>query len=60
MTTNTDSTYTNSVDAALVRGSVYYYENMEGGHGGAADNKQQAFMNILYLDFLWKTIGRDA
>ena len=40
------------------RGSVYYYENMEGGHGGAADNKQQAFMNILYLDFLWKTIGK--
>lgn len=39
------------------KGSVYYYENMEGGHGGAADNKQQAFMNVLYLDFLWKTIG---
>lgn len=25
---------------------VYYYENIEGGHGGAADNKQQAFMNV--------------
>ena len=44
-------------NAAFVRGSVYYYENLEGGHGGAADNKQQAFMNILYLDFLWKTIA---
>lgn len=28
------------------RGSVLYYENIEGGHGGAADNKQQAFMNV--------------
>jgi prolyl oligopeptidase len=36
---------------------VYYYENIEGGHGGAADNKQQAFMNVLYLDFLARTIG---
>ena len=40
------------------RGSVYYYENMEGGHGGAADNKQQAYMSTLYLDFLWNTIGK--
>jgi prolyl oligopeptidase len=31
---------------------VFYYENMEGGHGGAADNKQQAFMSALYLQFL--------
>ena len=23
---------------------VLYYENIEGGHGGAADNKQAAFM----------------
>jgi prolyl oligopeptidase len=37
-------------------GRVFYYENMEGGHGGAADNKQQAFMSVLYLDFLKKTI----
>ncbi len=28
---------------------VYYYENIEGGHGGAADNKQRAFMACLYL-----------
>lgn len=28
------------------RGEVLYYENIEGGHGGAADNKQQAFMNV--------------
>ena len=25
---------------------VLYYENIEGGHGGAANNKQQAFMNV--------------
>ena len=29
-----------------------YYENVEGGHGGAADNKQRAFMNVLAYDFL--------
>ena len=29
-----------------------YYENMEGGHGGAADNKQRAFMSVLAYDFL--------
>jgi prolyl oligopeptidase len=27
---------------------VFYYENIEGGHGGAADNPQQAFMNVMY------------
>lgn len=36
--------------------SLYYYENMEGGHGGAADNKQQAFMTVLYCEFLYKHI----
>ena len=37
---------------------MHYYENIEGGHGGAADAKQQAFMTALYLDFLRKTIGK--
>lgn len=41
----------------IQRDRVFYYENIEGGHGGAADNPQQAFMNALYLDFLWKVIG---
>ncbi len=27
--------------------SVWYYENIEGGHGGAANNKQSAFMQTL-------------
>jgi hypothetical protein len=26
---------------------VHYYENIEGGHGGAADAKQSAFMGAL-------------
>ena len=39
-------------------GKLYYYENMEGGHGGAADSKQQAFMTYIYIEFLWQTIGK--
>jgi prolyl oligopeptidase len=35
---------------------VLYYENIEGGHGGAADNKQQAFMSALAYTFLWKQL----
>ena len=31
---------------------VYYYENIEGGHGGAADAKQSAFMTTLAYDFM--------
>lgn len=29
-----------------------YYENIEGGHGGAADYKQSAFMRALAYTFL--------
>ncbi|MBM7790388.1 prolyl oligopeptidase family serine peptidase [Tenggerimyces flavus] len=36
---------------------VHYYENIEGGHGGAADNKQSAFMNALAFEFLWQKLG---
>ncbi|MCU0715367.1 MAG: prolyl oligopeptidase family serine peptidase [Pirellula sp.] len=32
--------------------SVLYYENIEGGHGGAANNKQSAFMQALAYSFL--------
>jgi len=35
---------------------VLYYENIEGGHGGAADNKQAAFMSALAYTFLWRTL----
>ncbi|UPG86325.1 prolyl oligopeptidase family serine peptidase [Luteibacter aegosomatis] len=30
-----------------------FYENMEGGHGAAADNKQSAFMSALAYVWLW-------
>jgi prolyl oligopeptidase len=36
--------------------NVLYYENVEGGHGGAADNKQAAFMNALAYTFLWREL----
>ena len=32
---------------------VRYYENIEGGHGGAANNAQSAHMNALAYTFLW-------
>merc|ERR1711972_805592 len=38
---------------------VYYWENIEGGHGGAADNKQRAFMWALTYEFLWSVIGNN-
>ena len=36
---------------------VRYYENIEGGHGGAADNRQAAHMDALYLTFLWQQLS---
>ena len=30
-----------------------FYENIEGGHGAAADNKQAAFMSALGYEYLW-------
>lgn len=35
-----------------------YWENVEGGHGGAADNAQRAQMMALEYSFLWRTLGR--
>ncbi|MEV6367586.1 prolyl oligopeptidase family serine peptidase [Micromonospora musae] len=35
---------------------VSYYENVEGGHGGAADNEQSAFIWALTLEFLWRKL----
>jgi len=34
-----------------------FYENMEGGHSAAADNKESAFMDALGYAYLWKHIG---
>jgi prolyl oligopeptidase len=37
---------------------VLYYENIEGGHGGAANNKQAAFMSALAYTFLLQELRR--
>jgi prolyl oligopeptidase len=34
-----------------------YYENIEGGHGGAADNAQRADMMALEYAFLWQQLA---
>ncbi|MEB4208553.1 prolyl oligopeptidase family protein [Mycobacterium sp. 94-17] len=35
---------------------VCYYENIEGGHAGAADNEQVAFKSALTYSFLWQML----
>ncbi|MCC8362900.1 prolyl oligopeptidase family serine peptidase [Lysobacter sp. A6] len=37
---------------------VRYYENIEGGHGGAANNAQSAHMNALAYTFLWNELSK--
>jgi prolyl oligopeptidase len=47
--------------AARLRENGYspmYYENIEGGHGGAADNAQRADMSALEFAFLWRNLAR--
>jgi prolyl oligopeptidase len=39
---------------------VLYYENTEGGHGGAADAKQQAHLRALEFAYLWLQLGDAA
>jgi prolyl oligopeptidase len=39
---------------------VRYYENIEGGHAGAADNAQTAFKSALSYSFLWRVLGGSA
>ncbi len=36
---------------------VWYYENIEGGHGAASNNEQRALMNAIEYTFLWKHLG---
>ncbi|HLS04179.1 MAG TPA: prolyl oligopeptidase family serine peptidase [Actinomycetales bacterium] len=36
---------------------VTYYENIEGGHGGAANNEQAAHMSALAYEFLWEHLS---
>ena len=38
--------------------NVLYYENIEGGHGGAANNDQRAFMTSLAYTFLWNELTK--
>ena len=36
---------------------LLYWENIEGGHGGAADNDQRATMQALEYSFLWQQLA---
>jgi prolyl oligopeptidase len=36
---------------------ILFYENIEGGHGGAADNRQAAHMSALAFTFLWRQLA---
>lgn len=36
---------------------VYYFENIEGGHGSGSTNKQRAHIKALEFAYLWKTLG---
>ncbi|CAA0109399.1 Prolyl endopeptidase [Mycolicibacterium vanbaalenii] len=38
---------------------VRYYENIEGGHAGAADNAQTAFRAALVYEFLLRTLSEE-
>ncbi len=40
--------------------NAWFYENTEGGHGAAADNKQSAFMHALAYTFLWNHLATKA
>lgn len=35
---------------------VTYFENLEGGHAGAADNDQAAFMATIAYEFCWRVL----
>jgi prolyl oligopeptidase len=39
---------------------LLYYENIEGGHGGAADNEQRATLQALEYSYLWQQLARDS
>ena len=37
---------------------VLYHENIEGGHGGAADNEQRATLQAIEFTYLWQRLAR--
>jgi prolyl oligopeptidase len=39
---------------------VYYFENMEGGHGSGVTTEQRARMSALTYAYLWERLGRQA
>ena len=39
---------------------VWYYEKIEGGHGGAADNAQAAFNSALTYEFLHRMLNKQT
>jgi prolyl oligopeptidase len=41
-----------------MKADVRYYENIEGGHGGAANNQQEAHMRALAYTFLWQQLKK--
>ena len=46
--------------AALMRergDDVLFYENIEGGHAGAADNEQRAHLGALTFTYLWRQLA---
>ena len=46
--------------AALMKergNDVLYYENIEGGHAGAADNEQRAHVAALTFTYAWRQLG---
>ena len=54
--------YTDGAEALAARmleqgHAPLYWENIEGGHGGAADNAQRARMLALELGFLWHELA---
>ena len=48
-----------SVAKLLAQGhEVWYYENIEGGHGGSSTNEQLAYRIALSYTHLWRHLGR--
>ncbi|WP_245622562.1 prolyl oligopeptidase family serine peptidase [Pseudoxanthomonas dokdonensis] len=43
---------------AAANKDVRYYENVEGGHGGAANNAQAAHMSAMAYSFLWQQLSK--
>ncbi|MEJ7838270.1 MAG: prolyl oligopeptidase family serine peptidase [Thermomicrobiales bacterium] len=41
---------------AMTLPDVWFFENREGGHGAAADNKQSAHMRASVFEFLWNRV----